>query len=76
MKKQLLFLLVSIFCVCVNAQDSAKWIAYPGEFAIWTHRELMSRRTERNQPVPTGLARVDSPYSIVKFKKKVDEGVS
>lgn len=72
MKKQLLFLLVSIFCVCVNAQDSAKWIAYPGEFAIWTHRELMSRRTERNQPVPTGLARVDSPYSIVKFKKKVD----
>ena len=50
---------------------SAKWIAYPGEFGIWTHKELMSRRTERNEPIPTSLTRIDAPYGIVRFNKRV-----
>jgi hypothetical protein len=55
----------------VNNNSSAKWIAYPGEFGIWTHKELMSRRTERNIPVPTTLARIDAPYGIIRFDKKI-----
>jgi alpha-L-rhamnosidase len=53
------------------SDQSAKWIAYPGEFGIWTHKELMSRRTERNVPVPTSLARIDAPYGIIRFDKRI-----
>jgi len=72
--------IIFFVCACLfglNAQtpennnSSAKWIAYPGEFGIWTHKELMSRRTERNVPVPTSLTRIDAPYGIMRFDKKI-----
>jgi len=54
-----------------QTEQVAKWIAYPGEFGIWTHKELMSRRTERNVPVPTSLTRIDAPYGIIRFDKRI-----
>lgn len=71
------FLILALFYTSFNCQaQSSKekaphWIAYPGEFGIHTHKELMSRRTERNQHVPAGLYRVDVPYGIVQFNKRI-----
>ncbi|MBK5719862.1 alpha-rhamnosidase [Dysgonomonas sp. Marseille-P4677] len=52
-------------------EDVAYWIAYPGEFGILTHKNLMTRRTERNQHIPAGLYRVDVPYGIIQFNKRI-----
>ncbi|MEA4935515.1 MAG: alpha-rhamnosidase [Paludibacter sp.] len=66
-----LIILIASSAAIGQTEQVAKWIAYPGEFGIWTHKELMSRRTERNVPVPTSLARIDAPYGIIRFTKRI-----
>ena len=34
------------------AQGAAKWLAYPGDYALWTGNELMPRRIERGHGYP------------------------
>lgn len=81
MKKVIIFFIVIFGFVFASNLDAstvvrpdsviAQWICYPGEFGIWVHKELMSRRTERNQPVPSTLARIDVPYGVVSFEKHI-----
>ena len=51
--------------------NQVRWITYPGDFGIFAHKKLVVQRTERNQNVPPSLWRVDSPYGIVEFSKRI-----
>ncbi|MDO5570885.1 MAG: alpha-rhamnosidase [Bacteroidales bacterium] len=68
--KKLFFYIVLLLVSFQSEAQKASWIAYPGEFEIWTHRKQMMGRTERGENYPS-LWRVDSPYSIVEFVKPV-----
>lgn len=52
--------------------STSHWIAYPGDFGIYLHQRLVVQRTERNQSVPPSLWRVDSPYGIIEFSKRIN----
>jgi alpha-L-rhamnosidase len=52
-----------------NTTKEAKWIWYPGDFEVWLHTKVGSRRTERGQPYPP-FWRIDSHYGVVLFGKK------
>ncbi len=48
----------------------AEWIWYPGDFEIWLRREVELRRDERKSTIAP-IWRVDSPYAVVRFRKKI-----
>ena len=67
------------FIICLHFTAGAqtipskvsKWIWYPGDFEIWLHTKVSSKRQERGQPYPP-FWRVDSPYGLIKFEKNYD----
>lgn len=68
MKYYLILFLTISFSFNVSPQEKAKWIWYPGDFEIWLHTEVSTRRQERSQPYPP-FWRVDSPYGVIRFEK-------
>jgi hypothetical protein len=48
--------------------EEAKWIWYPGDFAIELNRRSASLRREKNEIYPTPW-RLDAPYGKVRFSK-------
>jgi hypothetical protein len=51
--------------------QTATWIYYPGDFEIWLGNEMQNRRTERGAFFPP-FWKMDSPYVLVEFSKKID----
>ena len=49
----------------------AQWIWYPGDFEIWLGNQVQARRVERTAFAPP-FWRMDSPYAMVVFTKKVN----
>ena len=68
--KRIFLISIFIFTLINSYSQNANWIAYPGEFGIWTHKNQMQGRTERNQNYPS-MWRVDSPHSIIEFTKYI-----
>src|SRR5262245_16273505 len=57
--------------VVVGAQVApAEWIWYPGDRDIWLGNLVQARRVERTAILPP-FWRMDSPYAMVVFTKKV-----
>ena len=68
MKKILVLLFLTFFNLITFSQEKGNWIWYPGDFEIWLHTEVSTRRQERGQPYPP-FWRVDSPYGVIRFEK-------
>lgn len=54
-----------------DLSGQARWIWYPGDFAVELNKNLSLLRKERNQFYPP-LWRLDAPYGMVSFYKNTD----
>ncbi len=54
----------------IDISDQARWIWYPGDFAIELNRRTAILRRERNEIYPP-LWRLDAPYGRVSFHKRI-----
>ena len=68
MKKNSLIILLLLIAVVSNAQSTATWIWYPGDYEIWLGNQMQNRRTDRGSFFPV-FWKVDSHYPLIDFHK-------
>ncbi|HVS95357.1 MAG TPA: hypothetical protein VHE54_02695, partial [Puia sp.] len=51
--------------------STARWIGYPGDYAIWLGNQVQNRRTERGTFFPP-FWKLDTHYILIDFRKTID----